>query len=255
LLAGLVVAGLALLDFTTYVQTGTSPLYAWAAANREAGGATGVLADSLARTYEEMGKLIDERLPLLQANLDRISATWDKTAASVDRLAQSLGLGSNFIQGFTEGALAPLTKGLDAVVFAFDLWSLGVIAITGLVNILLGKLGELADWLTRIEEAAPGSIGDASRLVTSGGNLLGGFARGQIFNPGAALNLGQSAANLLTSPNASATTNNKTANNTANINQTFVVNGDPAALAQAARQGAGGGASDFFAQQAQNFTG
>lgn len=253
LASALLVAGLGLVDFTTYVQTGTSPLYAWAAANREAGGATGSFADALADTYEEMGRLINERLPMAQTMLDNLGKTWDKTAASVNRLAESLGLGTNFVQGFIEGALSPLTNALRAVALGFDLWSMGVLVVIGAVDVLLEKLGQLADWLATIEGAAPGAIGDATRFVSSAGGLLGGLARGQPFNPGSALGFVQSGANLL-SPSAPSTTNtNKTANNTANINQTFVVNGDPAALAQAARQGAGGGAADFFSQQAQNF--
>jgi len=252
LIIGLVAAGLALLDFTTYVQTGTSPLYAWAAANRAAGGATGAFADALADTYEGLGKLIDERLPAAQTMLDNLGQTWDRTSASINRLAESLGLGSNFVQGFIEGALSPLTNGLRAVVLAFDLWSMGVLVIIGTVDVLLEKLGQLADWLTMIEGKAPGALGQASNFVSSAGNLLGGFARGQVFNPGAVSGIVQNGASLL-SPAAGPTNNNKTANNTANINQTIVVNGDPAALAQAARQGAGGGASDFFAAQAQNF--
>lgn len=252
LILGLVAAGLALLDFTTYVQTGTSPLYAWAAANREAGGATGAFADALADTYEGLGKLIDERLPAAQTMLDNLGQTWDKTSASINRLAESLGLGSNFVQGFVEGALSPLTNGLRAVVLAFDLWSMGVLVVIGTVDVLLEKLGQLADWLATIEGKAPGALGDATRFVSSAGSLLGGFTGGQLFNPGSALGVVQSGANLLT-PSAGTSNTTKTANNTANVNQTIVVNGDPASLAAAAREGAGSGASDFFAQQAQNF--
>lgn len=254
LLALVVGAGLALVDFTTYVQTGTSPLYAWAAANRDAGGATGEFSDALADMYEGLGAIIAERLPAAQIMLTNLGVTFDNTVASLNRLGESLGLGSDAVGGFAAGALSPITGALRGIVFMFDLWSMGVLVVIATVDVLLEKLGALADWLATIEGAAPGALGDATRLISSGGNLLGGFARGQAFNPGAVFGLGQSAANLLSpSPAAASGPTNKTANNTANVNQTIIVNGDPASLAAAAREGAGSGASDFFSQQAQNF--
>lgn len=253
LLAVLVVAGSAMVDFTTYVQTGTSPLYAWAAANREAGGATGELSDALADTYEGLGKIIHERLPIAQTMLDNLGVTFDNTVASVNRLGESLGLGSDAVGGFVAGALSPITNQLRGVVWAFDQWSMGVLLVIAAVDVLLEKLGQLADWLATIEGKAPGVLGDATRFVSSAGGLLGGLLGGQAFNPGSVFGLGQSAANLLSPSPTAAGPTNKTANNTANVNQTIIVNGDPASLAAAAREGAGSGASDFFSQQAQNF--
>jgi hypothetical protein len=249
----LVLAGLAALDLALYLQTGSSALYNWANANRAAGGATGIFADTVADLYEWVGRFVNEQAPVFNSLLAELKANASLLGDALGRLAVALGLVTD------EGEA---TEALGRTFRTFLEQLLGINAIKGGLEYLawwfrnaLDALIDLVHWatllinlLSRIDFGAiGGALPQIAGLLPQGqlaATALPGLGVGGL--PGFAA---QSALGLLPalSGGNKGSGGNKTQTNTLSVvvQQNFP-SGDPSVVGGAAGQGAQAGGNALF---------